>query len=116
MTRNMTNNPVTECHVDGFCIDRVPFPSGEPTHTCQCNPGYSGNGTHCVDIDECDASQVDTYFQCPPNSRCVNLKGSWECRCGGRPPAVVPEEVASTCAGVEPRLRNVMLTNWRKVT
>ena len=30
-----------DCHVDAMCIDR------EGGYDCQCNDGYTGNGTHC---------------------------------------------------------------------
>ena len=30
-----------DCHVDAICIDR------EGGYDCQCDEGYTGNGTHC---------------------------------------------------------------------
>ena len=30
-----------DCHINATCIDRV------GGYDCQCNEGYTGNGTHC---------------------------------------------------------------------
>ncbi|XP_077996691.1 uncharacterized protein LOC144449999 [Glandiceps talaboti] len=47
---------------------------------CVCEDGYedvNGNGTNCVDIDECSLDST----VCPDNSYCENSVGSWQCDC-----------------------------------
>ena len=59
----------TECSADATCEDD---PSGA---VCTCNPGYSGDGVLCTDVDECSTAP------CGPNSVCTNLPGTFECNC-----------------------------------
>eukprot|EP00494_Astrolonche_serrata_P001035 UN01041 len=40
--------------------------------SCSCNDGYSGNGTECVDDDEC---KLETD-NCHADARCTNTEGS----------------------------------------
>ena len=47
--------------------------------TCQCLPGYNGDGFNCTDIDECVDPSV-----CNVNSHrgaCTNLPGTYDCTC-----------------------------------
>ncbi len=44
---------------------------------CVCKKGFDGNGTNCVDIDEC---QTGTAV-CSMHADCVNTPGSYDCRC-----------------------------------
>ncbi|XP_064644022.1 uncharacterized protein LOC135497923 isoform X2 [Lineus longissimus] len=43
--------------------------------TCKCATGYTGNGTHCNDTDECKT------VKCQANSVCVNAPGTYKCIC-----------------------------------
>ncbi len=45
--------------------------------TCQCRLGYTGNGTHCKDTDECSKSPL----RCHKSSQCINTPGSYVCVC-----------------------------------
>eukprot|EP00933_Yihiella_yeosuensis_P021663 TRINITY_DN17115_c0_g1_i1.p1 TRINITY_DN17115_c0_g1~~TRINITY_DN17115_c0_g1_i1.p1 ORF type:complete len:1176 (+),score=181.49 TRINITY_DN17115_c0_g1_i1:77-3604(+) len=45
---------------------------------CTCNEGYTGNGTHCDDVNECVINRCDKI----PGARCDNTVGSFECNCG----------------------------------
>ena len=53
-----------------LCVD-----SGEAEVQCLCNEGFdlAENGRNCVDRDECAANL------CPPDHRCENTFGSYEC-------------------------------------
>ena len=48
----------------------------EPGYDCQCVDGYEFNGDTCVDVDEC----LEDYT-CSSGATCVNVAGSFECRC-----------------------------------
>ncbi|NXC89442.1 NID2 protein, partial [Cercotrichas coryphoeus] len=52
------------------CLSR-----GDGRATCECLPGYSGDGIHCSDVDECAESP------CHPAAVCYNTPGSFSCRC-----------------------------------
>lgn len=46
--------------------------------TCFCHLGFTGNGLHCEDVDECAIPQA---HNCSANSVCVNTLGSYACAC-----------------------------------
>ncbi|XP_014726970.1 PREDICTED: nidogen-2 [Sturnus vulgaris] len=52
------------------CLSR-----GDGRATCECLPGYTGDGIHCSDVDECAQSP------CHPAAVCYNTPGSFSCRC-----------------------------------
>lgn len=43
---------------------------------CACPTGYDGNGESCSDTDECAGEN-----ECSPNADCLNVEGSYACRC-----------------------------------
>ena len=45
--------------------------------TCNCNQGFHGDGSECQDIDECNLYMYTCYL----NRDCVNLYGSYKCKC-----------------------------------
>ncbi|NXN33428.1 NID2 protein, partial [Nycticryphes semicollaris] len=51
----------------------LPRAGGQPA--CECLPGYSGDGFHCSDVDECAENP------CHPAATCHNTPGSFSCRC-----------------------------------
>ncbi|XP_039924573.1 nidogen-2 isoform X2 [Hirundo rustica] len=52
------------------CVSR-----GDGRATCECLPGYAGDGIRCSDVDECAQSP------CHPAAICYNTPGSFSCRC-----------------------------------
>jgi hypothetical protein len=59
------------------CDENATCTNNNGSFSCQCNTGFSGNGTSCRDIDECFARQSN----CSVNSNCTNTFGSYECSC-----------------------------------
>ncbi|XP_068246447.1 epidermal growth factor-like protein 6 [Palaemon carinicauda] len=45
--------------------------------TCSCPPGFTWDGSECVDVDECAEDKED----CVPNATCKNSIGSYSCSC-----------------------------------
>ncbi|NXC33671.1 NID2 protein, partial [Campylorhamphus procurvoides] len=52
------------------CLSR-----GDGRPFCECLPGYTGDGIHCSDVDECAENP------CHPAATCHNTPGSFSCRC-----------------------------------
>ncbi len=44
---------------------------------CECNPGFSGDGTSCANIDEC----ADGTHDCGELESCIDTEGSFVCEC-----------------------------------
>ncbi|CAJ0929764.1 unnamed protein product, partial [Ranitomeya imitator] len=58
------------CHLNAVCKNTV------GNFTCKCKPGFRGKGQTCEDINECGVSDV-----CGEKPSCINLPGSYECKC-----------------------------------
>eukprot|EP00295_Goniomonas_pacifica_P017340 CAMPEP_0175859224 /NCGR_PEP_ID=MMETSP0107_2-20121207/30132_1 /TAXON_ID=195067 ORGANISM="Goniomonas pacifica, Strain CCMP1869" /NCGR_SAMPLE_ID=MMETSP0107_2 /ASSEMBLY_ACC=CAM_ASM_000203 /LENGTH=1043 /DNA_ID=CAMNT_0017175811 /DNA_START=16 /DNA_END=3147 /DNA_ORIENTATION=+ len=60
------------CHSEALCTDT------DASYTCECNAGYTGNGTSCDDLNEC----ATTNGGCDSSlGVCTNVDGSFECAC-----------------------------------
>ena len=59
------------------CDSNVTCSNNNGSYSCQCNAGFSGNGTVCTDIDECTSGQ----HSCHSNATCSNNNGSYSCQC-----------------------------------
>ncbi|XP_028325377.1 fibrillin-1 isoform X2 [Gouania willdenowi] len=59
------------CHKDAECLRT------KHNYTCQCKPGFTGNGTTCTDVDECAALTACANAK----YECKNKPGSFDCSC-----------------------------------
>jgi len=50
--------------------------NNEASYTCTCSSGFSGNGSQCLDVNECAGDN-----DCDPNASCTNEIGSYSCAC-----------------------------------
>ncbi|XP_074158958.1 cartilage oligomeric matrix protein isoform X3 [Sminthopsis crassicaudata] len=88
-------NTVMECDACGMQPVNSPWTSVRPQRSCEpdscfpgvtctetpgggfrcgpCPPGYSGNGSHCTDVNECNA------HPCFPRVRCINTSPGFRC-------------------------------------
>ncbi|EGW01509.1 Signal peptide, CUB and EGF-like domain-containing protein 3 [Cricetulus griseus] len=57
------------CHIDAICQNTP------RSYKCICKSGYTGDGKHCKDVDEC----AEGNGGCQQS--CVNMMGSYECHC-----------------------------------
>ncbi|XP_004371146.1 nidogen-2 [Trichechus manatus latirostris] len=71
--------PVNPCYDGSHTCDTTAqcHPGTGLAYTCECAPGYQGDGRSCVDVNECATG----FHRCGPNSVCINLKGSYKCEC-----------------------------------
>ncbi|XP_014375969.1 nidogen-2 [Alligator sinensis] len=51
------------------------IPRGGGAFSCECLPGYTGDGHNCSDVNEC------TQGRCHPAATCLNTPGSFSCQC-----------------------------------
>ncbi|XP_073401283.1 signal peptide, CUB and EGF-like domain-containing protein 2 isoform X3 [Dendrobates tinctorius] len=59
-----------DCHIDAICQDT-------PTsYKCLCKAGFTGEGTACEDIDECDNEYNGDCVH-----ECTNIPGNYRCTC-----------------------------------
>ncbi|MCC6522422.1 MAG: hypothetical protein IT373_07160 [Polyangiaceae bacterium] len=71
------------------CDPHASCGAGPNGAACTCDPGYTGNGTTCTDIDECASAP------CGPGT-CVNEPGSYSCNCN-----LGYEEQNGTCVAAD---------------
>ncbi|KAH0520035.1 Nidogen-2 [Microtus ochrogaster] len=71
--------PVSPCYDRSHTCDTTAKcrPGAGIDYTCECTPGFQGDGRSCVDVNECATG----FHHCGPNSVCVNVPGSYRCEC-----------------------------------
>lgn len=62
----------TMCHEKAACLN-----TSVSAAECVCNVGFTGNGTSCVDINEC----LSRTHNCSQYALCENTEGSYQCEC-----------------------------------
>lgn len=74
-----TPAPVSPCYDGSHTCDTTATcrPGAGIDYTCECTPGFQGDGRSCVDVNECATG----FHHCGPNSVCVNVLGSYRCEC-----------------------------------
>ena len=66
------NSSYNNCDANAECSNTI------GSFSCSCNPGYTGDGTTCVDDDECSNG---THNCIETNAFCINVAGSFDCSC-----------------------------------
>ena len=61
-----------DCDTNANCTDNV------GSFDCACNDGYSGNGTFCEDVNECDDAALN---ECAEHAIRMNEPGTYSCAC-----------------------------------
>jgi len=70
-----------ECNEGHSCHRNATCHNFKTEYICRCNAGFTGNGHHCEDIDECKIRGGPLGHLCPENTTCINTLGSYECGC-----------------------------------
>ena len=79
---NSSCDPVNPCDSgNNTCEHNMTCIAVGMEHYCVCPEGYTEdqNATACIDVDEC--INPNFYGSCDPNADCINLNGSFECKC-----------------------------------
>ncbi|XP_035749625.1 signal peptide, CUB and EGF-like domain-containing protein 3 [Egretta garzetta] len=58
------------CHIDAICQNTP------KSYKCICKSGYTGDGKHCKDVDECEREDNAGCVH-----ECVNIPGNYRCLC-----------------------------------
>lgn len=49
----------------------------EGSYTCECRPGFTGDGRNCIQRDECQTPD----HECATSAKCIDTVGSYTCQC-----------------------------------
>ncbi|KAB0364222.1 hypothetical protein FD754_008378 [Muntiacus muntjak] len=72
-TPRLTVRPLSQCS-PGFCFPGVACTETASGARCgPCPEGFTGNGSHCADVNEC------TAHPCFPRVRCINTSPGFRC-------------------------------------
>ena len=71
-----------------YCTNSSSWPAATTSTTTsttniQCATGYTGDGTNCIDIDECSTGNYH-WGHCNVFAKCVNTPGSYTCVCDNK--------------------------------
>jgi hypothetical protein len=69
---------VSPCHPNAKCTNKTPAQNPQG-YECKCNSGFTGDGTVCRDINECEDGKDNCLTD--GTARCANTNGSFECLC-----------------------------------
>jgi len=69
---------INECDGQPICDENATCNDLDEGYECICIVGYTGDGKVCVDVDEC---AEEGQGVCPDLMYCVNLPGSFACKC-----------------------------------
>eukprot|EP00933_Yihiella_yeosuensis_P047756 TRINITY_DN4368_c0_g1_i2.p1 TRINITY_DN4368_c0_g1~~TRINITY_DN4368_c0_g1_i2.p1 ORF type:complete len:536 (+),score=82.72 TRINITY_DN4368_c0_g1_i2:252-1859(+) len=71
LTNQSVPIPAYICHANASCHNV------NGSYQCNCNAGWMGQGTTCVNMDECKSSRHD----CALHAQCIDTLGSFTCKC-----------------------------------
>jgi len=74
-----TKNPIKNGTLKIFCHKYADCVNFDGLYGCKCRTGFTGNGTHCKDINECELGAQS--IKCATNADCFNTVGSYRCQC-----------------------------------
>jgi hypothetical protein len=66
---------VNNCNRYATCVNTY------GSYMCSCEPGFTGNGSQCEDIDECSLVDKPNEFLCNNTGKCINTIGFYKCEC-----------------------------------
>lgn len=69
--------PTASSCADTACDPNATCDASGGSASCTCNPGYTGSGASCSDVDECETDNGD----CDEHATCMNRPGSRRCLC-----------------------------------
>lgn len=84
---------VDECQ-SGPCDDNAACMNTQGAFVCACNEGYSGDGTTCADINECEMNNGG----CDALATCINTPGAHTC---GACPEGYEGDSADSCVDID---------------
>ena len=68
---------INECSTEQPCSVHAECVNSIGSYSCNCYPGFEGNGETCDNINECEKHM----HNCQENAHCVDTIGSYNCSC-----------------------------------